>query len=454
MIDDANPSFASQSFWLHDYGHYSPNPCLAEQLNADVVIIGGGFTGLNSAWQFKKDNANARVVLLEAAVIGFGASGRSAGFSTKLFGLEPHMVLLRWGRQRMIDAHRYLRQAVAHTRNLIAENDLQSDYRHSGMVRVSYSEKQLARIEKDYRLFQELGIDGDMSWKDREQIRQEFHSERFVGAIHETDTGFLNPCKQVRELKRLALSAGVEIHEMSPVTGIDRNATSIVVSTTGGRVTADKLVIATNAYSREIPGAHGLKNRQFPLWSYQVITEPLSDEQWQSIGWGQRQSFGDNRQLLHYYRPTTDGRIVMGGGDAISYRTASTVERRSPATWQHCEDHLKWIYPQLHDLRIAYRWGGPVSVNMDMVPEIGFIGDERIIYSGGCFGHGVSLTHLNGRTIADLLNGHETELTDCWIVNRKSIPMPGTTLSFLGGRASRQALRVWDWWEERSLKSS
>ncbi|EKL8567508.1 FAD-binding oxidoreductase, partial [Pseudomonas aeruginosa] len=124
----------NQSFWQHDYGHYSPNAALTQNLNADVAIIGGGFTGLNTAWQFKKDNPNARVVVLEGAIIGFGASGRNAGFSTKLFGLEPEMVLLRWGKQKMIDAHHYLKKAVAHTQNLIETHGFQSDYCHTGMV--------------------------------------------------------------------------------------------------------------------------------------------------------------------------------------------------------------------------------------------------------------------------------------------------------------------------------
>lgn len=452
MTRNSNPLLGSKSFWQHDYGDYSPNPALCENLKVDVAIIGAGFTGLNTAWQFKKDNPNARVVVLEAAVVGFGASGRNAGFSTKMFGLEPEVVLLRWGKQKMIEGHHYLEKAVAHTRSLIEENGLDCDYRHNGLVRMCYSEPQANRMKKTYELFQELGIDGDMTWKERAQVQQDFHSERFNSCIYELGTGYLNPCKQVRALKCLAESAGVAIYETTPVTNIERTASAIHIATPAGKVTADKLVVATNAYSRQVPDTRTVQTRQFPLWTYLIVTEPLSAEQWESIGWKDRQSFGDNRQMLHYYRPTVDGRIVMGGGDAIVYRSAAMDELPSPASWQHCEAYLKWIYPQLKDVRIAYRWGGPVSVNMDMVPEIRFVDDERIIYSGGCFGHGVALTHLNGRTIADLLNGEKTELTDLWIVNRKSISMPSDTLSFLGGRAARQMLKAWDWWEERNLK--
>ncbi len=451
MTNDKDSLLTSQSFWQHDYGHYSPNPALTENLNADVAIIGGGFTGLNTAWQFKKDNPNARVVVLEAAIIGFGASGRNAGFSTKLFGMEPELVVLRWGKQKMIDAQHYMDMAVAHTKDLIEQNGFQSDYQHTGMLRVSYSQKQLNRIKKTYQLYQELGIDGDLTWLDKHQVQQDFHSDRMIGGIFDADTGVLNPCKQVRELKRLAESAQVAIYETSPVTHIEKTASAIILNTPNGRVSADKVVIATNAYSRQVPDARSLKNKQYPLWTYQVVTEPLTAAQWESIGWKDRQSFGDNRHMLHYFRPTVDGRIAMGGGDAVTYKTGSAHEIASPMSWQHCEAHLKWIYPQLKDVRIDYRWGGPVSINADMVPEISFIEDERMIYSGGCFGHGVALTHLNGRTIADLLSGAKTELTDFWIVNRTCIPMPGDALSFLGGRMARHALKAYDWWEERSL---
>ena len=158
--------------------------------------------------------------------------------------------------------------------------------------------------------------------------------------------------------------------------------------------------------------------------------------------------------MVHYFRPTADGRITMGGGDVVSPTNECMDRDFSPSSWQHCEQHLKWIYPQLEDVRIEYRWGGPVSVNMDMTPEIGFLGDERIIYASGCIGHGVSLTHMNGRLIADLLNDDKTELTDFWIVNRKALALPGNTLSYLGGKVVRRGLQVWDRSEARGRKQA
>ncbi|MGI9326733.1 MAG: NAD(P)/FAD-dependent oxidoreductase, partial [Pseudomonadales bacterium] len=191
--------FEEKSFWLRNYGEYCPNQAFAGDVQADIVIIGGGFTGLNTAWQFKQDNPNARVIVLEAAVVGYGASGRNGGFSMKLFGLEPEVTVLRWGKQRTIDAHRYMQKAVTHVKSLIEDNDLQSDYRHTGMFRVSYSDKQLKRVSKTYKLFQELGIDDDMSWYSQSELQQEFNTDRFLGGMYESETGILDPCKQVRE---------------------------------------------------------------------------------------------------------------------------------------------------------------------------------------------------------------------------------------------------------------
>lgn len=299
-------------------------------------------------------------------------------------------------------------------------------------------------------MFQNLGLADDMEWKSREDMRKEFQTERFEGGIFESNTGILNPCKHVRELKRLAEDIGVEIYERTVVNCIEDMTHSVALIGEFGRVSTDKLVLATNAYTRDLNGPGGIKNKQIPIWSFQIVTEQISDELWKSIGWENRQSFGDNRQMLHYFRPTNDGRIIIGGGDILFNKCINNDS--SPSIWAHCEQHLKWIYPQLKHVKVAHRWGGPVSGNFDFVPEIGYLKSERIIYSTGCFGHGVSLSHLNGRTIADLINNTKTDLTDFWIINRKSINVPGQSIGRIGGATVRHCLKIWDKWEERSLR--
>ncbi len=182
-----------------------------------------------------------------------------------------------------------------------------------------------------------------------------------------------------------------------------------------------------------------------------MVTEPLSQKQWNEIGWHDRQSIEDNRQLIHYFRRTVCGRITMGGGDAQLGKGSKMAQMDVSRTWDNLEKHLKWLFPTLKNISFDYRWGGPVSVNLDMAPDIGFIGDERVIYANGCIGHGVSLTQLNGRTIADLVQEKNTDLTDFWIINRKAIRWPAGMLGTASFHAIRGGLRLWDRIEERSL---
>lgn len=454
MTVDRTTRLEETSFWARQIGPYEPGLPLRGSLDVDLAIVGAGFTGLNTAREFCDSHPGASVAVLESAVVGYGASGRNGGFNMKLFGLEPEVTVLRWGRERMVAAHHFMARAVSFVRDLVAKHDLESDYRHCGFARVSYNERQLRRLEKTLDLYRRLGIDQDLRRLSAEELRGQIHTDRYQGGLFETESGILNPCKHVRELKRLAEKAGARVYECTPVTGIQRQGGRIRLSTPEGEIHAEKLVLATNAYSRLVPDLPRIRSRQAPVWTFQVVTEPLSNAQWESIGWAERQSFEDNRQLIHYFRPTVDGRITMGGGDVATPYGDGLDRDFSPRIWRHLEDHLRWIFPQLRGLGFEYRWGGPVSVNFDMSPEVGFIGDERIVYATGYIGHGVSMSHLNGRLIADLLAGERTELTDFWIVNRKAIPWPGEPLSYLGKMLVRSALRAWDLIEERGLRNT
>jgi glycine/D-amino acid oxidase-like deaminating enzyme len=447
--------YEDKSFWARDYGPYTPEPTLQESIKVDVAIVGGGFLGLNTAREFKKDNPNARLAVLEGDVVGFGASGRNAGFSMTLFGLEPQVTRMRWGRQRTVDAYRYMVRSVNYTKELIESNQLDSDYSHPGFLRVAYSDSQVKTLKGVLTSFQDLGLADEMGmrWVEQEALRDEFNSPMFTAGLEEIHTGLLHPTKHVRELKRLALAAGAEVYEQTPVTLIRRQGNEVVLTTPGGTVRANKVVLATNAYTHLLKGLKKTSYRQFPMWTSVIVTERLTDEQWASIGWARRQGLEDVRQLLHYFRPTADGRILIGGQDVHApWGMFEDLDHdHNPRTWRGLEAHLKHMFPSLRDVKTAYRWSGAVSINADMTPEIGFVGDERIICSTGCMGHGVSLTHLNGRLVADLLNDNKTELTDFWIVNRRAIRLPGKVLSYLGTKAVRHTLRTADRIFERNM---
>jgi len=438
--------YSDKSFWLATYGEYTPNPPVKGDLSVDVAIIGGGFTGLATAYNLRKDDPGMKVAVLEAEVVGFGASGRNGGFSMTLFGLEPAVTKSLFGQQRTVEAHRYMERAVDYVDALVREHKIQSDYEFPGFLRAATTTGYVKRIQHDLEILTSMGITG-IEWIEAEKIRAEVDSPLFLGGWWEPRCGLLNPAKHARELKRIAQKAGVNIYEETPVLEIKRSP-RFTLHTPGGTVAAEKVVFATNAYSHLIPG---LRSKQVPAFTHMVVTEPLTDKQLATIGWKSRQGIEDARNLVHYFRLTADNRIAMGGSD-VSITYGRNMERDlNPRTFADLERDVVRLFPQLKGIRFTHRWGGPVSVPIDMAPAIGFLGDPRAIYSLGCVGHGVSMTHLNGRTIADLLQERKTDLTEVWFVNRKMIPWPPEPLRLLASQVIRGYMRVEDALYERGM---
>ncbi|MCL4367647.1 MAG: FAD-binding oxidoreductase [Actinobacteria bacterium] len=435
-----------RSFWLKHYGAYSPNAPLEGELKADVAIIGGGFTGLSAAFNLRLDEPTMRVAVLEASQVGFGASGRNGGFNMTLFGLEPAVTKALFGQQRTVEAHRYMERAVDYVRDLVDRFQLQSDYEHPGFLRVATTPGFVRRIQHDMEILSQMGISG-LEWWEADRVRQQVDSPLFLGAWWEPRCGLLDPAKHVRELKRIAVQAGAEVYENSPVERVDR-AAAFTLHTPNGRVTADKLVFATNAYSHLFPE---LRAKETPAFTHMIVTEPLTHAQRSSIGWRNRQGIEDARNLVHYFRLTADDRLAMGGSDVSLTYGRSMESDLNPRIFADLERDVVRLFPGLKGVEIAHRWGGPVSVPVDLAPAIGFIGDRRAIYSLGCVGHGVSMTHLNGRTIADLILGKDSDLTQVWFVGRRLIPWPPEPLRYAAGQIIRGYLRAEDRVYERRL---
>lgn len=188
-----------------------------------------------------------------------------------------------------------------------------------------------------------------------------------------------------------------------------------------------------------------LKPLQRPIFTYIVMSEPLTDAQMDSIGWQCRAGVEDARDLIHYYRLTKDNRIVMGGGDvAFTYGNDLDIDLNH-RIFTELERHVTEVFPQLRGLRFTHRWGGPVSVTVDMAPAIGYLGnDQTAIFSLGCIGHGVSLTTYNGRTIAEMITGQTSSRTDMFFVGRKTIPWPGDLVTYGAAHAIRGFMRLED----------
>ena len=363
-----------------------------------------------------------------------------------LFGLEPTVTKSLFGHQKTVEAQRYMERAVDYVDALVREYNFQSEYWYPGFLRAATTPGYAKRIQHDLEILTSMGISG-ISWIEADQIKAEVNSPRFLGGWWEPRSGLLNPAKQVRELKELAMQFGAQVYEDTPILEIHRN-TDFSLTTPKGKVTAKKIIFATNAYSHLFPQ---LKHKQAPVFTHMVVTEPLSQAQLESIGWKNRQGIEDARNLVHYFRLTIDNRIAMGGSDVSLTYGGDMNHDLNDQTFSTLEQDIVWLFPHLKGIQITHRWGGPVSVPLQMAPALGYLGDERAIYSLGCVGHGVSMTHLNGVTLTDLALEHKTDLTEVWFVNRSIIPWPPEPIRMVASQAIRGYLRLEDRILERQL---
>ncbi len=434
-------AFREKSFWLMSRD-YEPNPPLKGERDVDVAVVGGGFTGLSAAHFLKEEEPGFRVALLESQVIGFGASGRNGGFSMTLFGMTLSLTALRFGKEKAKEAHHYMERAVDLVRDLVQRHRIDCDYEHPGFLRVATSEKYRERILHEIDLAYSLGLEG-IEWMEKGRLAEEVRSPLYLGAWWEPRCGILNPAKLAWGWKEVIERQGVEVYEETPVVEIRREGKGrIRLTTPWGQVTTRKLVLATNAYSHLIPL---LKRKQAPVWTHIVLTEPLREEHFEEIGWRNRQGIEDARDLVHYYRLTADNRLLMGGRD-VSMAFGDDMDRdENEEVFAGLEQDVREIFPVLKNISFTHRWGGPVSVPLDLAPALGYLGNKDTVYSLGCVGHGVSLTHLNGKTLADLVLERKTDLTEVFFVNRRTIPWPPEPFRYLAGQAVRGFMK----WEDR-----
>lgn len=434
-------SFEHKSFWL-GADPYQPRPALEGDLDVDVAIVGAGFTGLSTAYHLNQTDPGLRVAVLESGVVGFGASGRNAGFSMTKIGMMHSFTATRFGKAKAKEAHLYADRAVTLLHGLVQELNLDCDYEHTGFLWVATSPKYSTRLLKEIALVHRLGITG-VNLIDHADLIDRVNSPLYTGpAWWEPNTGILNPAKLSRAWGAVLDDAGVPVYEHTPVTSLEPGPMRQTLRTPGGTVRANKVVLATNAWSHEFaPLAH----KQVPVWTYIVLTEPLSDTELDSIGWRGREGVEDFRDLVHYYRLTADNRLLIGGRDVGLGNGKSMDFDDSPATWEALRHDVRLMFPGLRHVRFSHAWGGPVSATLDMFPAIGYAGSPNIVYSMGCVGHGVSTTHLNGQTIRDLVLERNTDLTDVFFVNRRVVPFPPGALGHRVAEGIAGVLR----WEDR-----
>lgn len=434
------------SLWSDISGPYTPSDPLPGDLDVDIAVIGGGLSGLATAYQLVRAEPSLKIAVLEAKSIGYGASGRNGSFAMTVVGLGFGVTAALRGKQFLKEAHSYMERAVDFLDEMIQHEGLDCDRIRPGFLRVATTKGYIKRLQHDIKLMKSLGFSG-LEWINAQETRALVNSERYLGALWEPRLLLINPLKLVREQKRMVCDLGVQVFENTPVQEIQFGP-PFQLETPTGVVRCEKLVFATNAYSHLF---RQLLRKQVPAFTYMISTRPLTQEELELIGWEGRQGIEDARNLIHYYRLTPDKRIILGGGPVgLSYGN-SLYKDDCQGAWKHLEEHLNFLFPHLKGVDITHRWGGPFSVTVNLTPALGYVGDKRAVFNLGCVGHGVSMSHLNARVLANLLLEDNPDLLGCPFVNRTVISWPPEPLRIMAAGALRSYLQVEDRLYEREL---
>jgi glycine/D-amino acid oxidase-like deaminating enzyme len=403
------------NFWFKaaDLEHQAINPPLKGNHKADIVIIGGGFTGLSSAYHLSRAFPNKKIVLLEGACCGYGASGRNGGFCDAGFsGLLHHVDAVgpELGR-KAFDASLF---GISHIKRLVAEHGIQCDFEENGMLEAAVNETQAAQLERHRATYKSMGLDATLV--QGTELAAEITSPRYVAGLKFPYGGILNPAKLARGIKPVIERAGVEVRERTVVLRVTPGKIHRV-ETEMGEISAPLLVLGLNGYA---PKLGFFRDRVLPLCSYVIATEPLTAAQWASIGWRHRQGIADMRVLFDYQRPTADGRIVIGGSDAPYFTNDALSAGNYKPAIESVTHSLFTTFPQLEGVRIAHAWGGTMGFTMDFTPSVGVMGDDKNIFYGVAYnGEGVAFSQTAGRIISELMTGEESELSKLFVVNHQ-----------------------------------
>ncbi|MBT3190122.1 MAG: FAD-binding oxidoreductase [Anaerolineae bacterium] len=404
------------NFWFKtiDVENLKINEPLRGSHKADIVIVGGGFTGLSSAYNIKKKFPEKKVVLLEGAFCGYGASGRNGGFCIATS-------LLDWNQkdpERREKDWRVSSYGVEQIKMMISKYDVDCDFEENGMLAVALNTKQAKELEEYQEELKTFGLESTLlQGKD---LEQEIKSPLFLAGLKEPNGATLNPAKLAREMKRIVEDMGVEVRERTVVTRIKPGKTNYI-DTELGDIQAPIMVMATNAYAHKLGF---FKDRVFPVGVFQIVTEPLSKAQWESVGWQNKQGLSDMRTMYSYSIPTSDGRILMGGADFVYYDYDALSSGNDKIVTQRVTKNFFDFFPQLEGLSIDHAWGGTTAYTLGRAPSVGVTGNHKNIYFGTGFSEGVPSTQTAGRIIADLMAGESNDFTNHFIVNR-NIPYTG-----------------------------
>jgi glycine/D-amino acid oxidase-like deaminating enzyme len=424
-------------FWLDDPDRPPPETPLTQDIGSELLVIGGGFTGLWTAFQAKEENPTREVVLLEGGEIASGASGRNGGFMDESITHGMQNGLARWPEEypQLLALGMANLDAIEGT---VKRLGIDCDYLRVGDVAAASEPHQLEDLQEEVELAKRFGI--DCEYYDRERVQEIVKSPFFIGALNRPRASALvNPARLAWGLRKACLERGVQIYEQSPVLKLEEEGECVWARTPHGRVRAARVALATNAFP---PLLKQIKNYVVPVYDYVLMTEPLTPAQRDSIGWHGREGISDARRLFHYSRTTADGRILWGGYDAVYYRNngfGSHLES-SPEMFALLATHFFQVFPQLEGVRFSHAWGGAIDTCSRFSPFWGKAHHGKTVFVMGYTGLGVGASRFGARVMLDLLDHKQTERTMLGMVRTRPVPFPPEPFRSLGINITRWSM--------------
>jgi len=440
--------YRTRSLWLDglDGDPLVPRPALPGPADVDVAIVGAGYTGLWTAYYLRRADPGLRVAVLEREIAGFGASGRNGGWCSAFIAMDREGLAAKAGRGAVIALQRAMFDTVDEVGRVAGREGVDCHYLKGGALQVAASPVQLARLEAGLRHARRWGMgEEDQRLLDRDEAERRVRVAGLLAASYTPHCAALDPARLARGLAAVVERLGVPVYEATRATRIRPGR----VDTTRGPVTAEVVVRATEGYATTLPG---LRRSVLPLYSLMVATEPLPAAAWEEIGWSGGETMAAGGHLFTYAQRTRDGRVAFGGRGA-PYHFGSRIRGgydRDERVHRRLEATLAQQLPPAAGAAITHRWGGPLGIPRDWTASVGLDRATGLAWAGGYVGDGVAAANLAGRTLADLICGHDSDLTRLPWVQHRSRPWEPEPLRWLGINTARRLAASSDASEDRS----
>lgn len=418
-------------YWLEDPGRPGPELALTGPLTCDLLVVGGGYSGLWTALLAKERDPGLDVVLIEGREVGWAASGRNGGFCAASLTHGTANGIARWpGEIRRLE-ELGLRN-LDEIEETVHKYSLDCDFERTGEIDLATETHQESELREMYREMERYGLTDGIEWLDADGVREHVDSPTFGGGLHDRrGVALIHPAKLAWELKRVCLSLRVRVHEHTPALSLRPLGSGMAVRTPYGAVRAGQVALGTNVFPSLV---RRVRPYVVPVYDYALMTEPLTGAQLASVGWKNRQGLADSANRFHYFRLTGDNRILWGGYDAV-YRYGGRVRAEydeRPETYARLAEQFFTCFPQLEDVRFTHAWGGAIDTCTRFSPFFGTAHRGRVAYAAGFTGLGVGATRFGAQVMLDLLSGKDTERTRLEMVRSKPVPFPPEPFAWTG----------------------